>query len=188
MFEKRKMALAGSMRANIEDVPDWKVRTPLQRSVQLLKRHRDIYFNGKDDKPISIIITTLAGHAYQNEADLFDAFFSIINGMTDPKNIKGQYGKYYIPNPTNPDENFADKWNEDENLPKAFLTWLGQLKTDVENAIEQSDSAGLKAALGPIFGTGVVGIAVERLVAAAPPNKSHPKVTFSSKPDKPWAN
>jgi len=187
IFEKRKMALAESMRANIEDVPDWKVRTPLQRSVQILKRHRDIYFNGRDYKPISIIITTLAGHAYQNEADLFDSLFNIVRGMTDPKHIKGQDGRYYIPNPINPDENFADKWNEDGNLTKAFLSWLGQLKADLETAIEQRDLSGIKESLGQVFGAGVVGTAFERIEPPKASIKTYPEVTSSSKPNKPWA-
>lgn len=186
IFEKRKIALAESMRANIEYVPDWKVRTPLQRSVQILKRHRDIYFNGKDNKPISIIITTLAGQAYQNEADLSDTLFNIINGMTNPKNIKGQYGGYYIPNPTNSAENFADKWNEDENLPKAFFSWLGQLKADMETAIEQRDLSGVKESLGPIFGAGVVGTTIAKLAPARPKSKTYPEVKVSN-PDKPWS-
>ena len=191
IFEKRKMVLAESMRANVEDVPDWKVRTPLQRSVQLLKRHRDIYFNGKDDKPVSIIITTLAGQSYQNEADLFDALFSIIDGMTDSKNIKNQYVKYYIPNPTNPEENFADKWNEDESLPKAFLAWLVQLKADMETAIEQRDLSELKEALGPIFGVGLVGTAIDKLKPVSAKSKTYTNVKMSTpekpNPDKPWS-
>ena len=52
--------------AEIEDVKRRKIKTPLQRVVQLLKRHRDIMF--KDDqsgnKPISIIITTIAASLY----------------------------------------------------------------------------------------------------------------------------
>lgn len=42
----------------------------LQRIVQILKRHRDIMFNGDEDKPISIIITTLASRAYRGETNL----------------------------------------------------------------------------------------------------------------------
>lgn len=187
IFKQRKTAFAESLRANIEDVPDYKIRTPLQRSVQLLKRHRDFYFNGKDHKPISIIITTLAGHTYQNEADLFEVISNIINGMTDLRNIRDQRGIYYIPNPTNPDENFADKWNEDSNLPKAFLAWLGQLRSDIGIAIELKDLSETKKFLGPIFGVGVVGAALEKFGPVKASGKSHPQVTFSSKPNKPWA-
>jgi hypothetical protein len=184
IFEKRRQEY---IQANVEPPPDNRVRTPLQRSVQILKRHRDVYFDGKDHKPISIIITTLAGHAYQNEADLFEAITNIINGMTDPKNIKAPDGKYYIPNPTNLDENFADKWNEDVNLPKAFLAWLGQLKSDMEMAVELKDLSEMRKFLGPIFGAGVVGITFEKLGPVKASSKSYPQVTFSSKPNKPWA-
>ena len=42
-----------------------KEKTTLQRIVQILKRHRDIMFSeDTDNKPISIIITTLAAKAY----------------------------------------------------------------------------------------------------------------------------
>ena len=55
IFQKRKIAFAESIKANVEAVPDYKVRTPLQRAVQILKWHRDVYFKDKDNKPISII-------------------------------------------------------------------------------------------------------------------------------------
>jgi Second Messenger Oligonucleotide or Dinucleotide Synthetase domain len=59
VFKLRKTALAESMHVSIEEVPEWRVRTPLQRSVQILKRHRDIYFQQKPDvRPVSITLTT----------------------------------------------------------------------------------------------------------------------------------
>jgi len=187
IFEKRKTVLAVLQKANVDDVPDYTVKTPLQRSVQILKRHRDIYFSRKDYKPISIIITTLAGHAYRNEDDLSDAIFNIINGMTNPNNLKSQDGIYYIPNPTNPEENFADKWNEDESLPNAFLAWLIQLKVDLETLIEQRDLLETKEFINPIFGVGIVGAAFEKIEPTNVIRESHPKVDFSSKPNKPWS-
>ena len=43
------------------NLPYYQWKTPLQKSIQLLKRHRDIMFlDNQDSKPISIIITTLA--------------------------------------------------------------------------------------------------------------------------------
>jgi hypothetical protein len=188
IFNQCRTALAESIRANVEDIPEYKVKTPLQKAVQILKRHRDVYFDGKGNKPISIIITTLAAKTYQNEADLFEAITNIISGMTDPKNIKGQGEKYYIPNPTNKEENFADKWNEDANLPKAFLAWLDQLKADMEMAIEQRELSDIKKLLGRILGTRVVGTVFSKLESVrGGSSKSHPPVTFSSQPNRPWA-
>ena len=187
-FTNRRMILAETMRkANVEEVPEYMVRTPLQRTVQILKRHRDIYFDGKDNEPISIIITTLAGHLYDNEEDLYEALTNIVHGMSQPQPLKGEHGEYYIPNPTNSKENFADKWKENPALPLAFFTWLGQLKADMETAIEQSDLSGLKEALGPIFGVGVVGTVIAKLEPVQAKSKTPPEVIFSSKPNNPWA-
>ena len=58
-------------RMDIAQVPDWQVKTTLQQTVQALKRHRDIYFtNALDLRPASIILTTLAAHAYRGGAPL----------------------------------------------------------------------------------------------------------------------
>jgi len=49
-------SLAKSMSLNIEDVPEWQGKTPLQRAVQILKRHRDVRFQkDPENRPVSII-------------------------------------------------------------------------------------------------------------------------------------
>ena len=53
-------------------------KSPLQRVVQILKRHRDLMFNGDESKPISIIITTLAARAYNKETDVLDALVNVV--------------------------------------------------------------------------------------------------------------
>lgn len=129
LLEKRA-ALAKSLGASIEDVPEWRVRTPLQRVVQILKRHRDLSFLGKDNqRPVSIIITTLAAQAYQNQADLVDSLVSIVERM--PAYITRLHGRYVVANPVEPDENFADKWNEDPERRDAFFAWMTSLQADI---------------------------------------------------------
>ena len=60
-------------RMAINPVPEWSVKTTLQRTVQALKRHRDIYFTGHlDDRPASVIITTLAARAYTGGGSLYE--------------------------------------------------------------------------------------------------------------------
>lgn len=124
VFTDMKKRLAEVMKASVDDVPDYKVRTPLQRAVQVLKRHRDIYFSKKESyyKPISIIITTLAARLYQGQENIFSAIYDILQGISEDAVM--HQGKYYIPNPVNPAENFADKWNEDQKLPVAFFDWI----------------------------------------------------------------
>src|SRR5207249_4880558 len=82
VFEEEQRALAKALQADIEDVPDWKVKTPLQRSIQLLKRHRDFHFKkDQEDKPVSIIISTLAAQVYTGQASLFEALVHIVRSM-----------------------------------------------------------------------------------------------------------
>lgn len=150
IFLEKRAAFAKSINANVEDVPEWQVKTPLQIAVQILKRHRDIYFEQKpDDKPISIIITTLAAMAYRGQADVYDALQSIVKEM--PKFIEQRNGKWWVANPVE-EENFADKWNEYPERREAFLTWLTNVQTDFAKANQLQTFSELKKSLTPILG------------------------------------
>ena len=107
----------------IDDVPIYRQRTPLQKAIQLLKRHRDILFiDNNENAPISIIITTLAALAYEGEENLFDALEGILLRMSNY--IIQNNGKYFIENPVMKEENFADKWNENIKKAENFKKWL----------------------------------------------------------------
>lgn len=151
ILTEEKQILAAARRVKIDDVPDYSVKTPLQRAIQILKRHRDIMFaDDPDNKPVSIIITTLAARAYNNEHDLYDALLSMVEGM--PKYIQVVGGVQWVINPVNPKENFADKWQAHPHRAENFRAWLRQVKSDLDIALrkrgihEVSDS--LQAAFG----------------------------------------
>jgi hypothetical protein len=123
-----KAMLAERALASIDDVPTWEWKTPLQRTIQLLKRHRDVRF--KDDctfAPISMIITTLAAHAYRGEEDLYDALQGVLERM--PQYVRQAQPR--IPNPVNPAEDFADRWKTDTRYETNFWKWHAQAKADV---------------------------------------------------------
>lgn len=126
ILEELRKARADERRASVQSIQDFEVRTPLQRIVQLLKRHRDMTLRDDDDKPVSIIITTLAAQAYENQADLFDALLAVIPKMRD--GIQERNGEPWVPNPVNPMENFADKWVENPRKQALFLSWLGEVE------------------------------------------------------------
>jgi hypothetical protein len=127
-----------------EPLPERKFsKSVLRRGVQLLKRHRDVYFYGKDYAPVSIIITTLAAQAYahlvtSNEYDNeFDLLIDVVKDMPTFIRTTTSGGQVYydIPNPTTQGENFADKWNARPDGPKlanAFFTWHEAVKKDIE--------------------------------------------------------
>jgi hypothetical protein len=144
---------------SVQDVPDALVRSPLQQAIQLLKRHRDVRFAGhhlEDEKPISIVITTLAARAYQGEPDVASALAAILERVDDFATsgiLENREGRWYIPNPVNPAENFADRWNESGGRrADAFFQWVAWTREDLALAEEQPSEDRTKAALAESFG------------------------------------
>lgn len=158
--EQRRLA-AKAFNVDVESIPIERVRTPLRRAIQLLKRHRDVRSVGDpDDKPISIIITTLSALAYANQTNALDAFDHIARNMRNF--IKPQNGGWWIANPVNPKENFADKWNEHPQRAKRFFEWLTQVETDLAHAQKQIGIHEFAKSLKPIFGSEIVEKSVEK--------------------------
>jgi Adenylyl/Guanylyl and SMODS C-terminal sensor domain/Cyclic GMP-AMP synthase DncV-like, nucleotidyltransferase domain len=145
-------ALAKETGASIEEIPEWRVRTPLQRAVQLLKRHRDLRFSpDADDRPTSIIITTLAAHAYSGQPQTYDALLQIVRAM--PRFIENRDGKWWVANPVHPGENFADKWNEKPGRKDTFERWLREVDADLQ-AMRERDGAAAPDIATRRFGLG----------------------------------
>jgi hypothetical protein len=128
ILETRRRAKAKRIQASVEQVPDHQVTAPLQQAVQLLKRHRDVRYGDDEDRPISIIITTLAARAYENEATLLETLIAIIPRMRASIERRGEV--LWVPNPVNPEENFADKWAETPRKAELFMGWLDAVERE----------------------------------------------------------
>lgn len=159
--EKQRLVEATHFRMSIADVPDDDVKTPLQRAVQILKRHRDIHFAGEADvRPVSVILTTLAARAYNDEDNLVDALLAIVRRM--PEHIEYRNGRWWVQNPVNMLENFADKWNEYPERRTAFMEWLASVQADFD-VIAQERGSALYESLKPMFGDRIVINAARKL-------------------------
>lgn len=145
-----------SLTEAVKEVPKFqKNKFPLQRVVQLLKRHRDIMFAGDNERPISIIITTLAAYAYNKQDNVYDSLIWVIENMhsfiqVKVDNVTGKSYKF-IGNPVNMDENFADKWRENPAKEEKFYKWLDKIKKDM-NEISQQRGSHLMEHLSKSFG------------------------------------
>ena len=134
----------------VEDVPTQLLRSPLQRAIQILKRHRDVNLDQSKYKPISIIITTLCAHLY-GMGDITNTIESFLKysiakhktlllwGELEYDGILGfANGDWIIQNPActgsnkNVHENFAEKWNQDLRFSQTFFTWIYQLSRDFD--------------------------------------------------------
>ena len=156
--------LAAMLNRDVEDVPRWLVRTTLQRVVQLLKLHRDTFFRSNPhDKPASILITTLATHAYGGESDLFEAFRKVARNL--PSYVEWRNGTYWVPNPAHEEENFADKWNTSPDRKRHFDRWIEALIADTDRWATSNGVDEAVRSLGTAFGAAPVQAGAKRVGA-----------------------
>lgn len=149
LISKRKMF---SLNESIDPVRKYeREKLPLQRVVQLLKRHRDIMFSSdefeSENRPISVIINTLAARAYDKSENLIDAYSGIVQRMRNfieerLNPVTGQYEKWVV-NPINRVENFADKWSDVKQKEEYFYLWLDKLEEDL-GKLNNSNGKGLQ--------------------------------------------
>lgn len=101
-------------------------KTPLQRSVQLVKRYRDIFFENSEFKVSSIVITTLMGNLYQGEETIYDTIDNILLNIKSIYNKSCEEGRRFkVLNPVDEQEEFTDSWTE-ENY-KSFYEFIENL-------------------------------------------------------------
>lgn len=197
---------ASLLYASVDNVPDQLVRTPLQRSIQIMKRHRDLRFNHHDRidyAPISTIITTLAAHLYGNEADVYSALSGIVGkleahaALVEGKAIDRSLaamgliqrrpdGTWYIGNPVNSAENFADRWHDDNHArARAFFAWVEALQKDLLDILDEANPRLLNEHLGRVLGTTAVSKHIGVLIPPVPVIDPPPRIHITS-PAKPW--
>lgn len=164
-FREKRAALAMEAKAAAEDVPEYKVKTPLQRAIQILKRHRDFHFQDDGDRPISIIITTLAAKAYNNQANLLDALLTLVRDMPNHIETRKKNGKpiSWVANPVNDGENFADKWEDNPQREVKFRAWLKKVDDDLTAALTVGAVPEVIDLLGGVLGSTTVTKAASNL-------------------------
>lgn len=206
---KRAVAMDEAIFATVHDVPDQFVRTPLQRAIQILKRHRDVRFSGlsnEKEKPISMIITTLATLSYGNEESISLALENIINKLLSYKSLllNGRApanmqklieltadGEWIIRNPVCLEENFADKWHLDgHKRAKAFFQWLDWLELDMAALVEQNEQTRQRTLLEEKFGPRVAAAVVPLTTSAGASGllicNAHAGDIVVDSPSQPW--
>lgn len=154
-FDRLMKAMQLTAKADVAEIPAFRVKTPLQSAIQILKRHRDTRFAEEPNrKPSSIILTTLAAHGYQQQSTIAGALMQILTAMD--QFIEQRNGVYWIPNPSDPRENFADEWASDPDLKDAFYDWLETARTDFSAAAAHSNATDLLDTLSPRLGRGLI--------------------------------
>lgn len=188
-FNRNRILMASKENRSIEEVPDYQVKTTLQQAIQLMKRNRDIVFKiDQDDKPISIIITTLAALSYSNLSDLYETLLTLLRTM--PTKITFEYGVPWVNNPVDNEENFADKWEKFPARKEKFITWIISLKKKLDSYSTIQSIEEVEKYLEELFGESVTQFAIEELKQQREKERtssiSVPKTVHISDPNKPW--
>lgn len=185
-IEKRRALFESAsqrvLKASVEDIPVYEVRTPLQSAIMLLKHHRDTMFaDDKDErKPISIILTTLAAHAYQGERTIVAALHRILKDMD--RFIGHDGTKRVVKNPTDPLENFADKWEHHPERQVAFFEWLEEARKDFLYITDRSTARSINEHVSKGVGQDLGQRALARASAAAGGLLAAPSVAAKAPP------
>lgn len=164
--------------ASTEEIPDILDRSALQRVIQILKRHRDVYFsnaskgNAKiwDYKPSSVIITTLCAQIASNSSptgDILELLHTIVSELKQHSKLQRQDSsllfeiehkrayirknaqKWSIKNPVNPGDDYTDGWTA-ENA-EWFFRWVDAVIDDLFVQLgsnERLHYSALKSAFG----------------------------------------
>lgn len=158
LFEENR-----SLYASVEEIPEELDRSAMQRVIQILKYHRDMYyskFNGDDIKPISAIINTIVARISSSVSasiSVFDLLNYVLGEFAtyaghqtlteerfaecyQDKNVIGRKsGMWIIENPANPEDNLADQWNQDASIPTHFFAWAKAVRDDLIDSLQMSD-------------------------------------------------
>lgn len=176
--------------AQVDPVPVYRSKTPLQQVVQLLKRHRDALFSEYPDcKPVSIILTTIAGRAYQHGEGLSQTMRRVLAELervrlSDTNDIL---------NPVNSQENFADRWPREDcahlQLKKNFHDWVKEANRHFHLIMDGTDLQMLVDAVEDGLAVNLTEEHKRRLsrlgvVSAVPIVR---KVNIDPEPPRPWS-
>lgn len=155
--QRREAIQERFFKASVEPLPSpvpSEFKYPLQRVIQLMKRHRDIFFAGGRDIARSVILTTLAGSFYRGERSLSRALASILDSIH--AKLAACPRVPVIANPVHPGENFADTWDQEKY--DRFRAYIANFRTLFGSVLRLQEGAmrkGMESSadpLGKLFG------------------------------------
>ena len=161
LFEENR-----SIFASIADIPEELDRSAVQRAIQILKQHRNAFYekvtDGDEIKPISAIISTIVCSVASKcsiNADPFDLIDAVtkevsslkhlLNGSgargstaSDADNdlIKKKNGKWILLNPANPMDNLMNAWSDNSRTAPMFFMWIDAVRNDLIDSLSLNDA------------------------------------------------
>lgn len=175
---------ATNKRADIEPYPaPTAFKGFLRRTVQIGKRHRDVHFATDKEglAPISVIVTTLASRSYEYcvthlvyDTEL-DLLLDVVRRMPDfiEHRQTAAGPMWFIWNETTTGENFAEKWNREPALARAFFAWHARALSDLEELAHSVGLDPLTKSLSRAFGAAPTAKVMAALTQQVNDNRHH---------------
>ena len=129
--------------------PILQLEAVLRRVVQLIKRRRDNTFAGSDDAPRSVVLTTLAGHAYEGQDSIILALRHVLHQI-EQAIAAAAPGRIVVLNPSNPAERFCEAWNDVSY--QAFGRFIREFRQGVDELLATRGFDAIGAKLDLLFG------------------------------------
>lgn len=190
--EKGKAAFLLTKRYNLlleakietEDLPsDIYLKTPLQRTVQIVKRYRDLYYENKDlDKTpaiSSIVLTTLLAQSHSGNLSIHEALKNAsqkLKKLADDYSLYGEKFSVYNPVDKHEDiskrENFTDSWKD--NNYDSFVLFVHDFNKNVNIFLNESTN---ELNYNQLFGNGFYKQNIQTLVKLEERFKGNPKLS-----------
>jgi len=150
--------------ASIKPLPDavpYKILQPLQRSVQLIKRYRDIYFENESEEylPKSIILSTLSALNYGFNTSDSESITCILKNISE-KIIGNSFKPFNIENPVLKNEIFSSKWFKDIEIFIKFKKFIFDFNNDWTMMLTEKDIVKKYNYLNKFFGESISKTAV----------------------------
>lgn len=190
-----ELVLMNARSVTVDPLPEnTAMKSPLQRSVQLPKRHRDVWFSKRkalNRRTPSIVLTTILWQAYERFiigkafASVFDVLSTMAEHLDDLTILKvttdhrGE-ARYVLENPTVPGENLVAKWNEPDRKHEAaeYFEWVREYKKFVRALASTDGLHRLQPALAEALGKETVEPAFKTLVSAMRPDPDRVRINM----------
>lgn len=183
---------------SVEEIPQEMERSAVQRVIQILKYHRDVFYSkrkdGDDIKPISAIINTFVASVAKGVSPTISVF-DLLNVVTEELEIYAKQqgmdeslfrtshtgkdiiqkrnGRWIITNPANPQDNLADAWNNNKNIPFMFFQWAKTVRKDLIELL-RLDESDFRTSIENAFGAECVQKSWgDRYIASVPKSVSY---------------
>jgi Second Messenger Oligonucleotide or Dinucleotide Synthetase domain len=126
--------------------------TTLQRVVQLMKRSRDILLKDLDEKerPISIVLTTLAAQMYRGQTSVTTALIAVLDSIIQA--ISQTETRLVVLNPTNTNEDLSERWENNHKLYQNFVDWVYDFREKMQELVDVRGIYRVEEKLKAMFG------------------------------------